>query len=95
MMNIEKQIIKRMEDYGYTRLDAIASMNLGERSEAAKRASANRARRRELVEYGMDFATACLVVKDSKWFCLKCGELVDGRNVTFEEYHEGCCGRCV
>ena len=62
MMNIEKQIIKRMEDYGYTRLDAIASMNLGERSEAAKRASANRARRRELLEYGMDFATACLVV---------------------------------
>jgi Cft2 family RNA processing exonuclease len=62
-MNIEKQIIKRMEDYGYTRLDAIASMNLGERSEAAKRALANRARRRELMKYGMDFATACLVVK--------------------------------
>ena len=62
MMNIEKQIIKRMEDYGYTRLDAIASMNLGERSEAAKRASANRARRRELVEHGMDFATACFIV---------------------------------
>ena len=61
-MNIEKQIIKRMEDYGYTRLDAIASMNLGERSKAAERASANRARRRELMECGMDFATACLVV---------------------------------
>jgi len=61
-MNIEKQIIKRMEDYGYTRLDAIASMNLGERSEAAKRASANRARRKELMKDGMDFVTACLVV---------------------------------
>ena len=61
-MNIEKQIIKRMEDYGYTRLDAIASMNLGEISKAAKRASANRARRKELMEYGMDFATACLAV---------------------------------
>ena len=68
-MNIEKQIIKRMEDYGYTRLDAIASMNLGERSEAAKIASANRARRRKLVEYGMDFATACLVVnkENERW----------------------------
>ena len=68
-MNIEKQIIKRMEDYGYTRLDAIASMNLGERSKAAKRASANRARRRKLVEYGMDFATACLVVnkENERW----------------------------
>lgn len=61
-MNIEKQIIKRMEEYGYTRLEAIASMNLGERSEAAKRALAKRARRRELMEYGMDFETACLIV---------------------------------
>ncbi len=61
-MNIEKQIIKRMEDYGYTRLDAIASMNLGERSMAAERASANRERRKELMEYGMEFETACLVV---------------------------------
>ena len=32
---------------------------------------------------------------DRKWVCQKCGELVDGRNVTFEEYHEGCGGRCV
>jgi len=31
-MDIEKQIVRRMEDYGCTRLDAIASMNLGERS---------------------------------------------------------------
>ena len=61
-MDTEKQIIKRMEDYGYTRLDAIASMNLGKRSEAAERASNNRARRKELMEYGMDFETACLVV---------------------------------
>ena len=61
-MDIEKQIVKRMEDYAYTRLDAIASMNLGERSEAAERASANRARRKELMEYDMDFETACLVV---------------------------------
>jgi len=32
---------------------------------------------------------------DSRWVCQRCGELVDGRNVTFEEYHEGCGGRCV
>lgn len=32
---------------------------------------------------------------DRKWVCQKCGELIDGRNVTFEEYHEGCGGRCV
>ena len=61
-MDTEKQIIKRMEDYGYTRLDAIASMNLGERSKAAARASANRERRQELMDYGMGFETACLVV---------------------------------
>lgn len=61
-MNIEKQIIKKMEDTGYTRLDTIASMNLGKRSEAAERASQNRVRRKELMDYNMDFETACLVV---------------------------------
>jgi hypothetical protein len=53
-MDTEKQIIERM--------DAIASLNLGERSMAAERASRNRARRKELMEYDMDFETACLVV---------------------------------
>ena len=61
-MDNEKQIVKQMDVYGYTRLDAIASMNLGERSKAAERASANRERRKELMEYDMDFETACLVV---------------------------------
>jgi hypothetical protein len=32
---------------------------------------------------------------DRKWICQLCGELVNGRNVTFEEYHEGCGGLCV
>jgi hypothetical protein len=32
---------------------------------------------------------------NGKWVCQKCGELIDGRKVTFEEYHEGCGGRCV
>ena len=61
-MDIEKRINKRMEQMGYTRLDAIASMNLGIRSEAAERASRNRSRRKDLMEYDMDFETACLVV---------------------------------
>lgn len=61
-MDIEKQILKRMEDYGYTRLEAICSMNLGKRSEAAEKALSNRERRKELMEFDMDFETACLVV---------------------------------
>ena len=61
-MDIEKQIIKKMEDTGYERLYVIASMNLGKRSEAAERALQNRARREELMNYDMDFETACLVV---------------------------------
>jgi len=61
-MDIENQITKQMELYGFNRLEAIASMNLGERSLAAERASRNRARRKELMEYDMDFETACLVV---------------------------------
>lgn len=60
-MDIEKRIVKCIEDIGYTRLDAIASMNLGKRSEAAQKALKNRARRKELMNY-MDFETACLVV---------------------------------
>ena len=32
---------------------------------------------------------------DERWVCQKCNELVDGINVTFEEYHEGCGGKCV
>ena len=28
------------------------------------------------------------------WICEKCGQTVDGRNVTFEEIHEGCGGKC-
>jgi hypothetical protein len=34
-------------------------------------------------------------INDKRWVCQDCGELVDGRNVTFEECHEGCGGRCV
>ena len=62
-MDIENKIAKQMEDLGCSRLNAIASMDyLGERSVAAGRASKNRETRKELMEYGMDFKTACLVV---------------------------------
>jgi len=61
-MDIEKQIQERINNTGYSRLDVIASMNLGKRSEAAQRASQNRTRRKELMELGMSFETACLVV---------------------------------
>lgn len=61
-MDIEKEIAKRILETGYSRLDVIASMNLGRRSEAAKRASQNRTRRKELMDAGMTFETACLVV---------------------------------
>lgn len=45
------------------RIEAIACMDLGSRSEAAKRASDNRIRRKELVKNGMPFFDACAVVK--------------------------------
>lgn len=61
-MDIEKEIAKRILETGYSRLDVIASMNLGRRSEAAKIASQNRTRRKELMDAGMTFETACLVV---------------------------------
>lgn len=62
-MDTEKQITKRMKNLRCSRLNAIASMNLGKRSEAAKRVLAKRKRRKELVEEcDMDFEIACLVV---------------------------------
>lgn len=62
-MEIENKIRKTIEELGCHRLDAISVLGLGERSEAAKRASKNRMRRKELVEGGIDFKTACEVVK--------------------------------
>ena len=61
-MDIEKEISKRVLETGYSRLDIIASMNLGRRSEAAQRASKKRIRRKELMDSGMSFETTCLVV---------------------------------
>ena len=66
-MDIEKEIQERINITGYSRLDVIASMNLGKRSQAAQRASQNRTRRKELMEAGMNFEAACLIVnKENK-----------------------------
>ena len=44
------------------RLKAIASSNIEEQSEAAKRCLEKRARRKDLMLLGMSFHTSCLVV---------------------------------
>ena len=33
-------------------------------------------------------------INGTDWVCEKCGQTVNGRNVTFEETHEGCGGKC-
>lgn len=48
------------------RLIAIASMDLGERSEAAKRVIEKRERRVYLVAMGFTFQEACLILNSSK-----------------------------
>lgn len=60
--NIEKEIQNRVNSTGNLRLDVIANMNLGKRSEAAYRASQKRERRKELIKNGMSFEIACIVV---------------------------------
>lgn len=61
-MDVEKEISKRVLETGYSRLYVIGSMNLGRRSKAAKKAYQNRTRRKELMDSGMSFETACLVL---------------------------------
>lgn len=31
----------------------------------------------------------------SEWYCLRCNQSVDGHDVTYIEYHNGCGGQCV
>lgn len=49
------------------RLEAIASLDLGKRSEAAQRVCEKRYRRRELMESGLSFENAVLIV--NKEYC--------------------------
>ena len=48
-MKNEKEITRRIRETGYPRLKVIGSMNLGTRSEAARRALQHRERREELM----------------------------------------------
>ena len=61
-MKNEKEITRRIRETGYPRLKVIGSMNLGTRSEAARRALQHRERREKLMNLGMDFETACFIV---------------------------------
>lgn len=51
------------------RLQAIASSNLGERSDAAYRAINKRNQRKELMDKGLSFEDACLVVNHKLCQC--------------------------
>ena len=48
------------------RLAAIAGLNLGERSEAAARVIRKRQRRRELMNKGLTFEEACMIVNEEQ-----------------------------
>lgn len=58
-----KQILNDVGKPGsIERLEKIANLNLGERSEAARRVLYKRERRQELMNVGMSFEITCLVV---------------------------------
>jgi len=48
------------------RLAAIAELNLGDRSEAAARVLKKRQRRRELMDKGLSFTEACMIVNEEQ-----------------------------
>lgn len=61
-MDVEKYLDSIGAKSDTERLSAIASLNLGERSEAAARVIRKRQRRRELMDKGLSFAEACMLV---------------------------------
>jgi hypothetical protein len=64
-MNIEGKLNLIGEQGTLPRLEAIASMNLGERSEAANRVILKRTMRKELMDKGLGFEHACLIVDNN------------------------------
>lgn len=62
MENIEKYLDSIGEKSSTERLGVIASMNLGNRSEAARRVCEKRYRRKELMDKGLSFEYAVLIV---------------------------------
>lgn len=62
MENIEKYLDSIGEKSSTERLGVIASMNLGNRSEAARRVCEKRYRRKEMMNKGFSFEYAVLIV---------------------------------
>jgi hypothetical protein len=62
MENIEKYLDSIGKKSSTERLGVIASMNLGNRSEAARRVCEKRYRRKELMDKGLSFEYAVLIV---------------------------------
>jgi hypothetical protein len=62
MENLEKYLDSIGEKSSTQRLGVIATMNLGERSEAARRVCEKRYRRKELMDMGLSFENAVLIV---------------------------------
>ena len=62
MESIEKYLNSVGEKGSTERLLVIATMNLGERSEAARRVSDKRYRRKELMDMGLSYENAVLIV---------------------------------
>ena len=62
MESVEKYLDSIGEKSSTQRLEVIASMNLGNRSEAARRVCEKRYRRKELMDKGLSFENAVLIV---------------------------------
>lgn len=65
-MDVEKYLDSIGAKSSAERLAAIAGLNLGERSEAAARVIRKRQRRRELMNKGLTFEEACMIVNEEQ-----------------------------
>jgi len=65
-MDVEKYLDSIGAKSDAERLAAIAGLNLGERSEAAARVIKKRQRRRELMNKGLTFEEACMIVNEEQ-----------------------------
>lgn len=63
MENLEKYLDSIGEKGSIQRLEVIASMDLGKRSDAARRVCEKRYRRKELMDMGLSYENAVLIVK--------------------------------
>ncbi|HPC13773.1 MAG TPA: hypothetical protein PLN36_05340 [Bacteroidales bacterium] len=65
-MDVEKYLDSIGAKSSAERLAAIAGLNLGDRSEAAARVLRKRQRRRELMDKGLSFTEACMIVNEEQ-----------------------------